>query len=664
MKLHILFLSLLHLGCAALSWAAPIDSAQARRLALDFLASQSQKRSISAQSCSKAIQRFSRAEMYTTNGAFMLHTGDEFILVSRDDASPTILGYKLKSTDEPAARIPSVLQPQAMPEALRSLLTSPHASICTASPYAEGLWHAVAPLLTTTRQQGAPYNALCPLYRHSNGEYYDTPCLVGCVATAMEQVITYHRPVITLLDTLHGWSTDHIEVPDVLPSATLDTHLILDDYDTQPYTAQQADAVARLSLWLGLACHMQWGIASSGAYSQDLVRPLRHTFGFPYVHYLEKRKYDPAAYWQCLSREIMAGRPVYYAGAIMGTGGHAFVLDGLDDEGFFHVNWGYGGDFDGYFRLDILSYAQPEADRRAGEEVTDGFLADQEAILVSTTPVEDAMLPDTLTRTPTDIVLESMEVMQPPLTDNYTTVRLKVKNPSSTQPLNNTFALLENLPSNTSLISQAKCIALTAAYIAPQESKVLEVHAQFTRTGTVLLSLTHDGEHLLGQQTVSVTAGTQPTFLTDTPVLSFPDSRTLQVSQHIANGSPSSRASQTFLYDLLDNYTGTSCRTTHYIYIGADSSLTDTLTFRSLIPGRAYTLRLRQRWPIVQSVDFTMPEASAIVSPVSHESACGLQTPSAWYTTDGRCLSSRPHSPGIYILRQGGQSQKVVVKRE
>ena len=663
MRLHILLLLFLHLCGTALSQAAPVDSVQARRLALDFLAGRSLKQPSQSPSSRKTVQRFAQAQMRTTARAFMLQAEDEFVLVSRDDAAPAILGYKLKSSGQRAECTTRTRQPEPMPAALRAMLSASPAHVTYPAPYTEGNWHAVPPLLTTTRQQSAPYNALCPLYRNSDGSLSASPCLVGCVATAMEQVITYHRPVITLLDTLHGWTTDRIEVHDVLPSATLDTRLILDDYDTQPYTATQADAVARLNLWLGLACHMQWGLSSSGAYSQDLVRPLRQAFGFPYVHYLEKRKYDPAAYWLCLASELMAGRPVYYAGAIMRTGGHAFVLDGLDDEGFFHVNWGYGGDFDGYFRLDILSYAQPEADRRAGEEVTDGFLADQEAILVSTVPVDESTLPDTLTRTPSDIVLEGMEVMQPPLTANYTTVRITVRNPSPVQPLSNTFALLENLPSDTALIPQTRCIALTAAHLDPLESKVLEVHTRFTRAGQILLSVTHDGEHILGQQSISVSAGTSPFFTTARPELSFPDNRTLQVREHIANASTSSRAAQEFLYDLLDNVTGTSCRTTHYIYIGAAADTTDTQTFRQLIPGRSYTLRIRELWPIVQTVDFRMPTASAIADPVSGAIDEDSHVPAVWFTTDGRRLPSRPHTPGIYILRQDGLSRKVAVSQ-
>ena len=41
-------------------------------------------------------------------------------------------------------------------------------------------------------------------------------------------------------------------------------------------------------------------------------------------------------------------RPLYYS-ANDGQGGHAFILDGYDEDGKFHINWGWGGSYDGYF---------------------------------------------------------------------------------------------------------------------------------------------------------------------------------------------------------------------------------------------------------------------------------------------------------------------------
>lgn len=48
--------------------------------------------------------------------------------------------------------------------------------------------------------------------------------------------------------------------------------------------------------------------------------------------------------------ELSQNRPVYMEG-----GGHAFVCDGYSDSGYFHFNWGWGGEMDGYFLLNDLT---------------------------------------------------------------------------------------------------------------------------------------------------------------------------------------------------------------------------------------------------------------------------------------------------------------------
>jgi hypothetical protein len=55
-----------------------------------------------------------------------------------------------------------------------------------------------------------------------------------------------------------------------------------------------------------------------------------------------------------LRAEINASRPVYYSGR-SDNGGHAFVCDGYDAAGLFHINWGWGGSSDGYFEVSALN---------------------------------------------------------------------------------------------------------------------------------------------------------------------------------------------------------------------------------------------------------------------------------------------------------------------
>ena len=35
-------------------------------------------------------------------------------------------------------------------------------------------------------------------------------------------------------------------------------------------------------------------------------------------------------------------------------GGHSFVLHGYDGQGYYAVNWGWGGSYDGYYLLDAM----------------------------------------------------------------------------------------------------------------------------------------------------------------------------------------------------------------------------------------------------------------------------------------------------------------------
>lgn len=178
----------------------------------------------------------------TLNRAYLFSRGREFLLVSSSTTDPEILGYGTCQSP----RTP-------MPVALKQLLVSrppSRAAGSAAYPPVGANWRAVSPLLTTVRHQKDPYNRLCPYYRHADGTLHSAPCVVGCVATAMEQILTYYRRTYTLRDTLKGWETEHYRIPDVAPGVSIDTRQILDNYDTQPATEAQIDAVARCRICL------------------------------------------------------------------------------------------------------------------------------------------------------------------------------------------------------------------------------------------------------------------------------------------------------------------------------------------------------------------------------------------------------------------------------
>lgn len=621
----ILFLSLLPSVLAA----APVDETCAQELARQWLAARPH--------ISRATQPKPSLKA-TTPRAYVFSTEKNFVLVASDDEDPAILGYG------PCAAADS------LPAPLRALLSKQPA--VRHYPPNGAQWQVAGPLLTTVRHQKAPYNNACPFYIYGDGTKSETRCVVGCVATAMEQILTYYQREYVLADTLHGWKDDHYETGDILPGTMVDSRLIIDNYDNAQASAESIDAVARLSYYLGIAAHMQWGVGESGAYSSDLEEPLRRAFGFPYVNYLDSYKYDPSAFWSYLAGEIMEGRPIYYAGSIMRGGGHAFVLDGLDTDGLFHVNWGYGGEYDGFYRLDVLAHTQPEADRK--DTFTEaGFFCNQEAITLCPDPVADAAIPDTLNRTGREIVIEKAIFVQQPATGCATRVELVVRN-TSEKNLTTPFALLQGAPSDTALVEQADFVAYTGRTLMAGQRDTLRVDACFTKAGAAELRITPDGRQVTFSQAINVEEGGTKMIDTDTPLISCPDTTTAIVTQTFRNASATDRAAQFFEYDVLDNLTQASRSIIHYIYLQPLEETIEQVALNGLTPGHSYTFRLRRRWPIVQTVEFEMPAQEAIAQPTAESSL------PVWYTISGSRIT-RPTEAGVYLKRQDGTTKKIIL---
>ena len=54
-----------------------------------------------------------------------------------------------------------------------------------------------------------------------------------------------------------------------------------------------------------------------------------------------------------IKEELDKRHPIMYGGAGSG-GGHSFICDGYDDSNYFHFNWGWSGENDGYYKLSNL----------------------------------------------------------------------------------------------------------------------------------------------------------------------------------------------------------------------------------------------------------------------------------------------------------------------
>ena len=278
--------------------------------------------------------------------------GARFSIVSRDDRFPEVLAYGVGRFDIEQA--PANVRwwfdriQRSMEEAVRE--NAPRRVTRSYAP--------IAPLMETKWGQGAPYNNYTPIV---GGEKTPT----GCVATAMAQIMNYQRfpaeanfegsytandnSYTETVSTTYFWPYQLAYGP-YLPTADAQA-------ENMSYTFPQGNKVAQLLRDCGYAVDMIYDVDGSGAYTYMSGVALVEKFSYPQksVKYLIRDYYADDEWMNMLYTELENDSPVLYSGYSDGSGGHAFVFHGMDSEGRFFVNWGWQGQFDGYYAFDVLT---------------------------------------------------------------------------------------------------------------------------------------------------------------------------------------------------------------------------------------------------------------------------------------------------------------------
>lgn len=204
--------------------------------------------------------------------------------------------------------------------------------------------HTVSPLIKTKWGQRYPYNTLCP--------YIDNQqCITGCVATAMAQLMNYYNyPKSSKATYPYRTVTAKIQMGG-LPAVDFNWDAMLDVYDNAS-SEESRVAVSTLMFYCGCAINMDYGVESSGADVTPVCDAMPYFFDYDESSKKIYRKDYHAEDWEQLIYEsIEKGMPVFYSGDNgQENGGHAFLCDGYD-RGFFHVNWGWDGLYNGFFKL-------------------------------------------------------------------------------------------------------------------------------------------------------------------------------------------------------------------------------------------------------------------------------------------------------------------------
>ncbi len=461
------------------------------------------------------------------------------------------------------------------------------------------------PLITFRHGYQRPYNRFCPYYLYDWGEWSPTRTQVGCVASAIEMAMSYYKRDVAVLDTIKGWQTKHYTIDTIYPGEIFPTANILDSY-TETDDSATTHLVARFMYVIACAARMNFGLESSGSSLQRMIEPMQRVFGYKYVKYIDSYDYTTQSWRDILRHEIDEGRPVVYAAYTQHLGGHAFLIDGYDDEGLFHVNWGYNGSYNGWYRLDWLSYAEPVNEpTEAGQ--TEGFFCNHQALLLCPDEITDE-LPDKYIKTGKELRIDKVVFEEEPLTERYTPVRITVTNTTDVE-ITTPLEFFTNLPTDTALFEQGDYNGLTGVTLLPGETRDVLLHLQFDESGSRIFRASPDDSTLLCAIPIQIDTAAAAEISFPEPTISFPEVGVVQIVQPYSIGIDGGRAGTTITYEIYDADDATASYPSHYYHLYASAGITvcDTVTFQNLQPGHTYAYRLRHPWEIRQEIAFTMP---------------------------------------------------------
>lgn len=256
----------------------------------------------------------------------------KFVIISGESKLNEVVGYGDKMTENPNDQPPYfklfLKEYERVVKEVRSK--------ATATTPQRPIKRKVEPLLTCKWSQYDPFNKYTPL---SNGQHTPT----GCVATATAQVMFYNkwpknRPQDYIASTGDDAKKSATYWWDEMKNTT-----------NEMRAEQSRQAVGVLMYDIGKAVHMRYYIKGSDSNLQRACNALRDKFDYT-VRYLDKNFLPANEFINEVMQEISDGYPVLVVG-----GPHAFVYDGYDEQGLIHTNWGWGGENDGYFDINIVT---------------------------------------------------------------------------------------------------------------------------------------------------------------------------------------------------------------------------------------------------------------------------------------------------------------------
>ena len=295
-----------------------------------------------------AVEKYQSLDLVNVYGI----KGKGVVFISKDDDIEPVLGISDEDFDV-----------NNMPCGMKWWLNTANKSLERMK--AKGITYRANPMAASGRptyfiktywNQDKPFNNLCP---QINGSAAPT----GCIATAMAQIMKYYQYPATSKGTGIYSVTTYKDKNDKEGTTkwykrelghTYQWTAMLSSYGI--VSEDENDAVATLMADAGAASQMNYQANGSGTIEWYAAKGFAENFRYDSlaISCLQRDFYTDAEWMELVRKEMEAKQPVLYCGSDEIDGGHAFLLDGIQEDGKVHVNWGWGKSGDGWFDIDVL----------------------------------------------------------------------------------------------------------------------------------------------------------------------------------------------------------------------------------------------------------------------------------------------------------------------
>lgn len=339
--------------------ALPIDQETAAQIAQQILRGKTSARSL------QHLQLTERPTYYIYN----VGNNGGFALIAKDDTHGAVIGYSDQGTFDLERMSPELRD-------LFSILDEVHPSqiaknAARSFDYPPKHSRVVTPLLRSRWNQDHPYSLYTPTYKDTDGD--EQHAFAGCVAVAMAQLMYYHQwPAQGRGEKYHpklgkrDFSASHYRWSDMRPIYGDNERYIGSGKNprVRPDDDPMFTSVAELMRDLGAAVSMNYQPAASSSNSELASTALQTYFNYEATDALSTSRLGMDKTEQLITEELIGGFPVYISGMNKSGGnyGHAWVIDGIDAFGRFHMNFGWGGQSDGYYSLRHIAPATAGAE--------------------------------------------------------------------------------------------------------------------------------------------------------------------------------------------------------------------------------------------------------------------------------------------------------------